>query len=137
MIKCRHCGCEELSKDGIIKGKQRYKCKRCKRTTRENDQRYKYSISTRLRVLKGYLEGVGIMALERLTGVPNPLIIKWIRNYAKILGELIAKATVSKKLENVEILEMDELFTYCKKNNTESMFGLLLTETETKFLILK
>ena len=77
------------------------------------------------------------MALERLTGVPNPLIIKWIRNYAKILGELIAKATVSKKLENVEILEMDELFTYCKKNNTESMFGLLLTETETKFLILK
>ena len=49
------------------------------------------------------------MALERLTGVPNPLIIKWIRNYAKILGELIAKATVSQKLENVEILEMDEL----------------------------
>ena len=109
MLKCRHCGCEELSKDGIIKGKQRYKCKKCKRTTRENDQRYKYSISTRLRVLKGYLEGVGIMELERLTGVPNPLIIKWIRNYAKILRELIAKATVSKTLENIEILEMDEL----------------------------
>ena len=93
----------------IIKGKQRHKCKRCKRTTRENDQRYKYSISTRLRVLKGYLEGVSIMALERLTGVPNQLIIKWIRNYAKILGELIAKATVSHKLENVEIPEMDAL----------------------------
>ena len=76
MVKCRSCGYEELSKDGIIKGKQRYKCKRCKRLTRNNEQRYKYSISTRLRVLKG-------------------------------LGELIAKATVSKKLENVEILEMD------------------------------
>ena len=50
------------------------------------------------------------MALERLTGVHNPLIIKWIRNYAKILGELIAKATVSKKLEDVEILGMHELF---------------------------
>ena len=49
------------------------------------------------------------MALERLTGVSNQLIIKWIRNYARILGELIAKATVSKKLENVEILEMDAL----------------------------
>ena len=96
MIKCRHCGCKELSKSGIIKGKQRYKCRRCKRTTRENDQRYKYSISTRLRVLKGYLEGAGIMALEQLTGVPHPLIIKWFRNYAKILGELIAQATISK-----------------------------------------
>ncbi len=49
------------------------------------------------------------MVLERLTGVPNPLIIKWIRNYAKILGELIAKATVSQKLEGIEILEIDEL----------------------------
>ncbi|MBQ9335258.1 MAG: IS1 family transposase [Alphaproteobacteria bacterium] len=87
MVKCRYCGCKELSKDGIIKGIRRYKCKRCEKTTRENDQRYKYSISTRLRVLKGYLEGGGIMVLERLTGVPNPLIIKWIRNYAKILGE--------------------------------------------------
>ena len=76
MVKCRHCRCEELSKDGIIKGIRRYKCKRCEKTTRENDQRYKYSISSRLRVLKGYLEGVGIMALERLTGVTNKLIIK-------------------------------------------------------------
>ncbi|MBQ9335037.1 MAG: hypothetical protein IJS10_00630 [Alphaproteobacteria bacterium] len=75
MVKCRHCGYEELSKDGIIKGKQRYKCKRCKRTTRGNDQRYKYSISTRLRVLNGYLEGVGIMVLKQLTGVSNQLII--------------------------------------------------------------
>ena len=55
------------------------------------------------------MEGVGIIASERLTGVPNPLIINWIRNYAKILGELIAKATVSKKLENIEILKMDAL----------------------------
>ena len=137
MIKCRHCGCEELCKDGIIKGKQRYKCKRSKRTTRENDKRYKYSISIRLQVLKGYLEGMGIMSLERLFGVPNPLIIKWIRYYAKMLSEIIAKATVSKKIENIEILEMDELFSFCKKNKTESMCGLLLTETGTKFLILK
>ncbi len=48
------------------------------------------------------------MALERIMGVPNPLIIKWIRNYAKILGELIAKTTVSQKLENVAKLEMDD-----------------------------
>ena len=67
----------------------------------------------------------------------NPLIIKWIRNYAQILKELITKATVAKTLKNVEILEMDELFSCCKKNKTESMCGVLLTETETKFLILQ
>ena len=137
MVKCRYYGSEQLRKNGVVKGKQRYKCKQCKCTIRENDQRYKYSLSKRLKALKGYLEGLGIMAMEKLESVPNPLIIKWIRNYSKILKELIAKATVAETIENVEILEMDELFSYCKKNNTESICGLLLTETETKFLILK
>ena len=43
-------------------------------------------------------------------GVPNPLIIKWIRNYSKILKELIAKATVAKTIKNATILKLDELF---------------------------
>ena len=46
-----------------------------------------------------------------------------------------AKATVANKLQNAQILEMDELFSYCKKNKKEYTFGLLLTETE--FLILR
>ena len=79
MVKCRYCGSEQLRKDEVVKCKQRYKCKQCKRTTRENAQRCKYSLSKRLKVLKGYLEGLGIMALERLEGVPNPLIIKMVQ----------------------------------------------------------
>ena len=102
MVKYRHCGSEELRKDGVTEGKQRYKCKQCKSTTRENDQRYKYSLSKRLKALKGYL--------KRLEGVPNPLIIKWIRNYSKILRELIAKATVAETIKNAPIPEVDELF---------------------------
>ncbi len=85
MLRCRHCGSEELRKNGVVKGKQRYKCKQRKRTTRKNDQRYNYSLSKRLKVLKGYLEGFGIMVLKRLEDVPNPLIIKWTKNYSKIL----------------------------------------------------
>ena len=50
------------------------------------------------------------MALEKLEGVPNPLIIKWIRNYSKILKELIAKATVAETIKSATILEMDEIF---------------------------
>ena len=113
MVKCRYYGSEQLRKDGIVKGKQRYKCKR---TTRENDQRYKYSLSKRLKVLKGYLERLGIMALDRLEGVPNTLIIKWIKNYSKILKELIAKATVAETIKTPQKLEMDELLLYRNKS---------------------
>ena len=66
--------------DGIVSGKQRWKCKKCNKTTRENDARYKYSIEKRLKVLKMYLKGMGIKAIERIEGVPNPLIIYWIKH---------------------------------------------------------
>ena len=56
------------------------------------------------------------MALERLEGVPNPLIIKWIRNYSKILKELIAKATVAETIKSTTILEIDELLL-CRNNS--------------------
>ena len=29
MITCPKCGCEESTKDGIVKGRQRHKCKSC------------------------------------------------------------------------------------------------------------
>lgn len=35
MVKCRNYRNEELRKDRIEKGKQRYKCKQCKRATRK------------------------------------------------------------------------------------------------------
>ncbi|MBR1648415.1 MAG: IS1 family transposase [Alphaproteobacteria bacterium] len=136
-MRCRHCGSEELVKDGIVGGKQRYKCKSCNRTMRLNDKRIKYSMELRLKVLKGYLEGVGIMSLERMYDVPNTLIIYWIRHYARMITEILNMAKVPDKVTDVEILEMDELYSYVKKNETKSMCGLLLTETETKFLILK
>ena len=48
------------------------------------------------------------MVLARITGDLNQLIIKWISNYAKILGEIIEATTVSKKFNNLEILKTDE-----------------------------
>jgi len=40
-------------------------------------------------------------------------------------------------LSYIAILEVDELFTYYKKRPSEHMYGLLLTETETRLLISK
>ena len=107
---------KKLRKDEAVKGKQRYKCKQCKCTIRENVQRYKYSLSKRLKVLKGYLEGLKIMKLERLEGVTNPLIIKCVKNHSKILKELIAKATLAETIKNAPILEMDELLLHHNKS---------------------
>lgn len=54
---------------------------------RDNNLREKHTNKQRLRVIKWYLKGVGIMAIERMEGVYNPLIIKWIRKFSKILRQ--------------------------------------------------
>ena len=46
-------------------------------------------------------------------------------------------ALVNEDIRNIEILEIDELFTYVQKKLPESTYGLLLIGTEMKLLILK
>jgi transposase-like protein len=135
-MDCRHCGSGKLVKFGVVSGKQRYKCKACGRSTRENDKRVKYPPEKRLRVLKMYLENVGIRSIERLEGVPNPLIIQWIRSSAAFISGLLDKSP-SENPEEVEIMEMDELYSFVKKNATESSYGLLRIGTKAGLLILK
>lgn len=135
MILCKHCGSENIVKDGFIKGKQRYLCKSCSKTFRIGDNREKYDIHKKVRIIKLYTEGVGIRSIERLEEVPSSLIIHWIRSFAKIIREKICSIKVPDNAKEIEILEMDELFTYYQKKVKEPMFGLLLTETGIKLLI--
>ena len=53
--------------------------------------------------------------------------------YAKEMSEDATK--VPEKAKDVEILEVDELFSYCQKKLPECTYGLLLIGTEMKLLI--
>ena len=64
-----------------------------------------------------YLENVGIRSIERLESVSNPLIIYWIRHFSELIRKEVRLAHIPDKLEDIEILEMDELFTYYKKKS--------------------
>ena len=134
---CKHCGSNKRVKNGYVHGKQRWKCKSCNRTYRDGDLRERYSNDQRLRVIKWYLEGAGIMSIERMEGVPNPLIIKWIRKFSKILRQKLNETAISEDVKDIQILELDELFSYCQKKLTKSTYGLLLIDSEVKLLTLK
>ena len=89
MEKCKHCAGNKLIKNGFEKSKQRYKCKCCKRTCREGDERVKYTLEKKIRVLKWYLEGAGIRSIERMEEVSATLIVYWIRKMGSMLREKI------------------------------------------------
>lgn len=59
-------------------------------------------------------------------------VIQWIKKEAKRIENLKAK-----KEDNIQILEMDELYTYIKKNQIKSEFGLLSIGTGFVLLRLK
>lgn len=104
MKYCKGCGSEHVIKNGKApEGTQRYKCKQCSSTFRDGeDKRFKYSTEKRLKVLKMYLEGVGMRSIERLEGVSNVLILYWIRHYAELLRTQMRSRPIPEKLEDIE-----------------------------------
>lgn len=141
-IVCKKCGGSEYVKNGFVLRKQRYRCKKCGTNFIEGDERQKYTAADRLKVIKLYLENCGIRTIERLTGIRNSQISKWIESTADYVKSAFEEARNSvSTIEDIEILEIDELCTYIKKSpkmaESTSLYGLLLIEGQIKLLILK
>ncbi len=142
LILCKMCGCDRCVKNGFVHGIQRYRCKKCLSNFVEGDKRARYTSSDHLKVIKLYLENCGIRSIERLTGIRNSQISKWIKSVAAFVkSEFVRSQSNIKSIQDIQILEIDELCTYIKKDRkTEEyspLFGLLLIEGQTKLLILK
>jgi len=137
MNDCKFCGASSLVKNGFNAGVQRYKCKECGRNMRQGDKRVRYSYEQKMKVIRMVLEGVGIRSIARLEGVSPPLVLHWMREVSTLIQEQLAQARAVAERGDIQILELDELFSYVQKNKTASMSGLLWTESEVRWLILK
>ena len=60
---CPKCGSEKCVKDGIVKGKQRYRCKHC--NFRHTVQYRGKSPDVKRQALELYLEGLGFRSIGR------------------------------------------------------------------------
>lgn len=146
-IKCKNCLSEVVVKSGIVLDKQRFKCKNCGSNFRVGDMRKKYPTDFKLKIVKWSLEGAGIRSIARMENISPSLILKWIKTFAKIVRDKLI--SVSSGKEKVDIMEIDELVTWIKKNHNEikkqeksskeniHSFGLLQIGKDSKLLILK
>jgi transposase-like protein len=141
-IVCKNCGSGNYVKNGFVWGTQRYRCKGCRTNFVEGDKRQKYQLADRLKVIKLYLENCGIRTIERLTGVRNSQISKWIESAADdIKTQLQQSQAQVNSIQDISILELDELCTYIKKDRKTGenipSYGLLLIENRIELLILR
>ena len=133
--KCSHCDSKNFVKNGTYKGNQRYLCKNCKRYF--SDIPPKHSLQTKLKAVKMYLRNGGLRAIADIFGVSNVTILQWVRQFRKLIEYLIEDTKEKLASEqDFDIIEMDEIYTYSKKNKTDMLYGLLFLETKIVLLLM-
>ena len=109
-MHCRKCGSEAFTKNGVIAGTQRYKCKRCGfQFTRETP--HEKPMKDKVLALVLYLSGLSMNMIGKIVGVRTKNVMRWINMfYEKFSAN-------NEPQSNVEEIEVDEMVSYITKKD--------------------
>ncbi|KAA6341828.1 hypothetical protein EZS27_010401, partial [termite gut metagenome] len=80
-MDCPRCGSINYTKDGFVKGRQRYACKACRyhyTVAKKSDVK---SVETGRMALELYLNGLGFRATGRLLKISYGTVYAWIKKW--------------------------------------------------------
>jgi len=119
METCPKCKSMDICKNGIVKQKQRYLCKKCKYcfTVEHIGKPDNYKRDA----LILYLEGLGFRSIGRFLKVSHVAVFNWIKKFGKQLDEI-------RSSDDIEVVEIDEMHTYIGSKKNFVGYGLLLIE---------
>jgi transposase len=99
MVRCPKCSAEGCTKDGMAKGRQRYRCKACD---------YRHTVSYRginpaikRQALQLYLEGLGFRSIGRILNCSHVAVYNWSKAYGESIESIRSTA-------GVDVVELDE-----------------------------
>ena len=118
-MNCPKCVSDDCGKDGIVKERQRYRCKSC--GYRHTVQYRGISPETKRQALQLYLEGLGFRSIGRFLKCSHVAVYNWIKAHGESIESIRSAA-------GVEVVEMDEMHTYIGSKKTIAGFGLLLID---------
>lgn len=98
------CNNNQSHKDGIVKGRQRYRCKSCHFGYTVSQRSNVKPLQTKRLALQLYLEGLGFRAIGRLLQISYGTVYQWV----KAQGEQV---NLPPPQEPVEVVEVDEIHT--------------------------
>jgi transposase len=110
---CKKCGSEDNVKNGMIRGKQRYKCKLCRFNFVAGDQREKVSSAGKALAILLYGRGKASYGfIARLLGVSSVAVMKWVKRESDRLPD----PPVSSCIQEVSFDGMCHFVNKKKKN---------------------
>ncbi len=118
-IYCRRCSSSAVTKNGKVRGEQRYHCKICCYNFVDKPRRGRPTTQKCLAILL-YNLGMSMNSIAKLLDLSPPAVLKWIRSFAEL------HATKPEPPDDgVIVVELDEMWHYLKKNRTNSGSGKL------------
>ena len=107
-ISCKHCGGSDYVKNGMVYGRQRYRCKACGCNFTNTPRRGKPAAMKALAVLLYAMGNASFCMIARLLGVSDVAVLKWIRAEAKALPEPPVSG-------DLLVLTLDEMWHFIQK----------------------
>ena len=130
-IQCPKCTHTQIVKSGVVKGRQRYRCKNCG---------YHFSVLKAgksidpyyvIKSLQLHLEGVSLREIERILGVSHVSVMNWIRRYN-------IKAPENQDYRpTYKVLNHAELVDFFRDREALRLSGCMVTELGDKFMVIK
>ncbi len=117
-IRCKRCGSEDFTKNGFVRGHQRYRCRSCGCNFTDTPPRG-YPPARKAAAVLLYVSGLSMNRTAKLLGVATPTVQDWIERFAAAFAE---KPEPSGR---AVVVELDEMWHFLKKSRTSSGSGRL------------
>ena len=117
-LRCKRCGGEEHTRNGFMRGKQRYRCRACGLNFTDTPPRG-MPLQVKVTAVLLYVSGLSMNRTAKLLGVSTPSVMTWIEQFAK------DHAQKPEPLGRALVIELDEMWHYLKKSPTSSGSGKL------------
>ena len=117
-LRCKRCGSEEHVKNGLMRTKQRYRCKACGLNFTDTPPRGK-PLALKVAAVLLYVSGLSMNRTAQLLGVSTPTIQAWLEQFAA------AYAQKPEPEGRAVVIELDEMWHYLKKSQSRSGSGRL------------
>ena len=114
-LRCKRCGAEEHVKNGLMRGKQRYRCKVCGLNFTGTPPRG-MPLAMKVTAVLLYVSGLSMNRTAKLLGVSTPTVMVWIERFAEVYAQKPGPEG------HAVVVELDEMWHYPKK--AEQALGL-------------
>jgi transposase len=118
-LRCKRCGSEEHTRNGFMRGKQRYRCRSCGLNFTDTPPRGK-PLALKVTAVLLYVSGLSMNRTAKLLGVSTPSVMAWIEQFAKDHAQ-----KPEPQPGRALVIELDEMWHYLKKSRTSSGSGRL------------